>query len=119
MLRDFQYFANKVNEYFSFGFVYFTLDDLYKVKAVFIMVLDRITQIMATCLYQFTPKFNINIFIKQQRRVIGIPTVHKDGNAKYSCCYNSLRLFLLDLLRVENTPYKNPKKKYFTQALMS
>ena len=40
---------------------YFTLADVCKVKAVFVMVLDRTTQIMATCLYQFTPNYQINI----------------------------------------------------------
>ena len=48
---------------YKIRFVYFTLDYVYKVKAVFIMVLDRTTQIMATCLYQFTASYKINISI--------------------------------------------------------
>ena len=46
-----------------FWFVYFTLHAIYKVKAVFIMVLDRTTQIMATCLFRFTTNYKINISI--------------------------------------------------------
>ena len=44
------------------------------------MLLDRTTQIMATCHYQFTPNYKINLFIKQQRGFIGITTVNKDVN---------------------------------------
>ena len=61
-----------------FWFVFFTLDAVYKVKAVCIMVLARTTQIMATYLYQFTPNYKINIY-KMIKGVIGIPTVHRDG----------------------------------------
>ena len=57
-----------------FWFVYFTLDAVYKVKAVFIMVLDRTTQINATCLYQLTPNYEINIH-KTTKGFTGIPTV--------------------------------------------
>ena len=42
-------------------FVYFTLDAVYKIKAVFIMVLDGTIKIIATCLNQFTPDYQINI----------------------------------------------------------
>ena len=37
------------------------------------------TQDRATCLYHFTPNYKINTFIKQQKGVIGIPTVHNGG----------------------------------------
>ena len=46
-----------------FWFVNFIPDNVYKVKAVFIMVLDRTTQIMATRLYHFTPNYRINISV--------------------------------------------------------
>ena len=48
-------------------FVYFTLDMVYKVKAVFIVFLDRTTHILGNLAYQFNlaTKNNISIFTKR------------------------------------------------------
>ena len=64
-----------------FWFVYFTLDDVYKVKVVFILVLVRATgqdKFMVTCLNQFNLSTKSTHLFLQQKG-IGMPSVNKSG----------------------------------------
>ena len=58
--------VSKVNGKFLLWVVYFTLSDVYKVKAVFVMVQDRTTQITCKILY-----FVTSMLLNQPQHEIG------------------------------------------------
>ena len=65
-----------------FWFVFFTPDAVYKAKAVFVMVLDRTTEIIFSS--HLTTK---TIFIKQKKGLLGYPlyyNIGKHGNTLVS-----------------------------------
>ena len=64
-----------------FWFVYFTLDDVYKVKAVFLVVLNRARgqyTLLDNSHYQFNLATKIT-YLFLQIDSIGMPTVNKSG----------------------------------------
>ena len=63
-----------------FWSVYFTLDHVYKVKAVFIVVLDRTTghTLLGNLHYQFNLATKVT-YLLLQIDSIGMPTVNKRG----------------------------------------
>ena len=69
-----------------FWFEYFTLDDVSKVKAVFVMVLDRTTQILWLPALVSLHIATKSTYLFRQQKGIGMPSVHNSG-------YTFLKLF--------------------------
>ena len=69
-----------------FWFVYLTLDYVYKVTAVFIMFLDRKTQISWLPAFISLHIATKSTYLFRQQKGIGMPSVHNSG-------YTFLKLF--------------------------